>query len=146
MSHVISSSYNHFIIMRTHRWPYGPCFIIFHTLCFEPFRTHLWPTSGPRFLLFTCFQDAFTAVSLHPPILLSPSKDPYTIDSFCSLPPTSSYQSVDIVYHHQGSTRKLGFGILSFERNKTIPPCKLNVFDCIKQQEKIAVLIFIRRE
>jgi len=26
MSHVISSSYNHFIIMRTHRWPYGPCF------------------------------------------------------------------------------------------------------------------------
>ena len=26
MSHVITSSYNHFIIMRTHRWPYGPCF------------------------------------------------------------------------------------------------------------------------
>ena len=25
MSHVITSSYNHFIIMRTHRWPYGPC-------------------------------------------------------------------------------------------------------------------------
>ena len=25
MSHVISSSYNHFIIMRMHRWPYGPC-------------------------------------------------------------------------------------------------------------------------
>ena len=24
-SHVIRSSYNHFIIMRTHRWPYGPC-------------------------------------------------------------------------------------------------------------------------
>ena len=24
-SHVITSSYNHFIIMRTHRWPYGPC-------------------------------------------------------------------------------------------------------------------------
>ena len=29
MSHVISSSYNHFIIMRTHRWPYGPCLFIF---------------------------------------------------------------------------------------------------------------------
>ena len=26
MCHVITSSYNHFIIMRTHRWPYGPCF------------------------------------------------------------------------------------------------------------------------
>ncbi len=25
MSHAISSSYNHLIIMRTHRWPYGPC-------------------------------------------------------------------------------------------------------------------------
>ena len=22
----ITSSYNHFIIMRTHRWPFGPCF------------------------------------------------------------------------------------------------------------------------
>ena len=28
MSHVITSSYNHFIIMRTHRWPYGPCWSI----------------------------------------------------------------------------------------------------------------------
>ena len=26
-SHIISSSYNHFIIMRTHRWPYGPCYM-----------------------------------------------------------------------------------------------------------------------
>ena len=26
MSYIITSSYNHFIIMRTHRWPYGPCF------------------------------------------------------------------------------------------------------------------------
>ena len=26
MSHVITSLYNHFILMRTHRWPYGPCF------------------------------------------------------------------------------------------------------------------------
>ena len=25
-SHVVTSSHNHFIIMRTHRWPYGPCF------------------------------------------------------------------------------------------------------------------------
>ena len=25
MPHVITSSYNHFIIMRTHRWPYRPC-------------------------------------------------------------------------------------------------------------------------
>ena len=24
-SHVVTSSYNHFIIMRTHHWPYGPC-------------------------------------------------------------------------------------------------------------------------
>ena len=24
-SHVVTSSHNHFIIMRTHRWPYGPC-------------------------------------------------------------------------------------------------------------------------
>ena len=24
--HIITSSYNHFIIIRTHRWPYGPCF------------------------------------------------------------------------------------------------------------------------
>ena len=24
-SHVITSPYYHFIIMRTHRWPYGPC-------------------------------------------------------------------------------------------------------------------------
>ena len=27
MSHVITSSYNHFIIMRMHRWPYGPCLV-----------------------------------------------------------------------------------------------------------------------
>ena len=26
VGHVITSSYNHFIIMRTHRWPFGPCF------------------------------------------------------------------------------------------------------------------------
>ena len=26
-SDVITSSYNHFIIMRTHRWPHGPCCI-----------------------------------------------------------------------------------------------------------------------
>ncbi len=24
-SRVVTSSHNHFIIMRTHRWPYGPC-------------------------------------------------------------------------------------------------------------------------
>ena len=23
----IIKSYNHFILMRTHRWPYGPCFM-----------------------------------------------------------------------------------------------------------------------
>ncbi len=31
-SHVITSSYNHLVIMRTHRWPYapyGPCFTLF---------------------------------------------------------------------------------------------------------------------
>ena len=26
-SDVITSSYNHLIIMRTHRWPYGPCLV-----------------------------------------------------------------------------------------------------------------------
>ena len=26
-SHVITSPYNHYVIMRTHCWPYGPCFI-----------------------------------------------------------------------------------------------------------------------
>ena len=26
-SHVITSTHNHFIIIRTHRWPYGPCFL-----------------------------------------------------------------------------------------------------------------------
>ena len=26
-SHVITSSYNHFIITRTHRWPYRPCYV-----------------------------------------------------------------------------------------------------------------------
>ena len=26
MSHVSTQSYNHLIIMRTHRWPHGPCF------------------------------------------------------------------------------------------------------------------------
>ena len=31
-SHVITSSYNPFIIMRTHRWPYGPCSIFFFLL------------------------------------------------------------------------------------------------------------------
>ena len=34
-SHVITSSYNHFIIMRTHRWPYGPCLQTFVKV--EPF-------------------------------------------------------------------------------------------------------------
>ena len=64
MSHVISSSYNHFIIMRTHRWPYGPCFNIFEQIIVEAgildesrvitssynhfiiMRTHRWP-HGP---------------------------------------------------------------------------------------------------
>ena len=27
MSPIITSSYNDFIIMRTHRWPYGPCYL-----------------------------------------------------------------------------------------------------------------------
>ena len=27
--HRITSSYNHFLIMRMHRWPYGPCLIEF---------------------------------------------------------------------------------------------------------------------
>ena len=26
LSHLVTSSYNHSINMRTHRWPYGPCF------------------------------------------------------------------------------------------------------------------------
>ena len=26
-SHVITLSYNYLIIMRTHRWPYGPCLV-----------------------------------------------------------------------------------------------------------------------
>ena len=30
--HKITSSYNPFIIMRTHRWPYGPCSIFFFLL------------------------------------------------------------------------------------------------------------------
>ena len=30
-------------------------FIIYHALCYEPFRTHLWPTSGPCFLFFFPF-------------------------------------------------------------------------------------------
>ena len=33
MSHAISSSYNHLIIMRTHRWPYGPCLFV-HLIIF----------------------------------------------------------------------------------------------------------------
>ena len=35
MSHVITSSYNHFIIMRTHRWPYGPCYQLFGPFAFQ---------------------------------------------------------------------------------------------------------------
>ena len=37
-SHVITSSYNHFIITRTHRWPYGPCFphsSFYYRCCYE---------------------------------------------------------------------------------------------------------------
>ncbi len=45
-SHAITSSYNHFIIMRTYRWPYGPCF----TLLVAPSSSTLFPL-GPSFLL-----------------------------------------------------------------------------------------------
>ena len=40
MSHVITSLYNHFIIMRTHCWPYGALFHIILALllaCLQPF-------------------------------------------------------------------------------------------------------------
>ena len=32
-SQVISSSFNHSIIMRTHRWPYGPCLVATEPFC-----------------------------------------------------------------------------------------------------------------
>ena len=42
MSHVITSSYNHFIMM-TNRWPYyGPCFLHY---CFPPFSQALLAAS-----------------------------------------------------------------------------------------------------
>ena len=39
-NHVITSSYNHFIIMRTHRWPYGPCYHLL--LLFKPLICYLY--------------------------------------------------------------------------------------------------------
>ena len=33
-SDVITSPYNHFNIMRTHRWPYGPCFQLSFLICY----------------------------------------------------------------------------------------------------------------
>ena len=41
-SHVVTSSHNHFIIMRTHRWPYGPCYICVRH-CYSSRRNwHKW--------------------------------------------------------------------------------------------------------
>ena len=46
MSHVISSSYNHFIITRTHRWPYGPCFGV------DPLHITMTKIENRNFALF----------------------------------------------------------------------------------------------
>ena len=53
MSHVISSSYNHFIIMRTHRWPYGPCFLFF-PLIFSA-RLEFFSSPALHFLPHQCY-------------------------------------------------------------------------------------------
>ena len=53
-SHVVTSSHNHFIIMRTHRWPYGPCLQQPPTLCkYFNFAANKFLSRGMNFVTYT---------------------------------------------------------------------------------------------
>ena len=59
-SDVITSPYNHFIIMRTHRWPYGPCFCsssVIHPFVHPPVLFSFWAAVQKG--LMSCTHDNF---------------------------------------------------------------------------------------
>ena len=55
-SHVITSSYNHLIIMRTHRWPMG-------LVCIVEYRDDINQQQKEAFLYFSIFQ--YSSSSIH---------------------------------------------------------------------------------